>query len=142
MPEGLELMSIEEAVHNKTLAANTIAAEYTVEIPLQSDAKGTLSDDPHALWQGYMGQKEIIALKKQKKKKEPVPVDIRPKIREMVFYPSDTVLRIEMFLDSGSESNLSPELVIATLLERFDLAVPRSDIKVTRRKIHFKEILT
>ena len=143
MPEGLELLSIQEATHNKTLAANTVAAEYTIEIPFAGEySEPPISMDARVLWLDYMGQKEILTLKKQKKKKEPVLVDIRPKIREMVFYPSEEGLRIETILDSGSDSNLSPELVITTVLERFGLDIPRSEIRVTRTKIQFKESLT
>ena len=143
MPEGLDLLSIKEATHNKTLAADTVAAEYTIEIPLgETEKNATVTMEPRSLWQSYMGQDEIMTLKKQKKKKEPVLVNIRPKIREMVFFTSEECLRIDAVLDSGSDSNLSPELVITTVLERFGLDIPRSEIKVTRNKIHFKEHLT
>ncbi len=138
MPGGLELLSIEEARHNKTLAANTIAAEYVIEIPLPEKRPAGWPLDAREMWDAYMGQEEILTLKKQKKKKEPVTVNIRPKIQEMEFKPSEEFLRIEALLDSGSDSNLSPELVIATVLEKFDLNVPRSDIRVVRKKIHFK----
>ena len=80
MPEGLELLSISEAVHPKTLAANTVAADYTIMIPLPADGKGSLPDDAGSIWHTYMDRDEIITLKKQKKKKEPVPVNIRPKV--------------------------------------------------------------
>jgi len=139
MPGGLELLSIEEARHNKTLAANTIAAEYMIEIPIPEYRPVGWPLDAQEMRDAYMGQKEILTLKKQKKKKEPVTVNIRPKIREMVFEPSEELLRIEALLDSGSDSNLSPELVITTVLEKFDLNVPRSNIRVLRRKIHFKQ---
>ena len=139
MPGGLELLSIEEARHNKTLAANTIAAEYVIEIPMLEKRPAGWPLDAQEMWDAYMGQKEILTLKKQKKKKEPVTVNIRPKIREMAFEPSEEILRIETLLDSGSDSNLSPELVITTVLEKFELNVPRSDIRVLRRKIHFKQ---
>lgn len=142
MPEGLDLLSIEEASHPKTLAANTVSAEYSIAIPVKEEERGHLSSDPRELWQAYMGQTEILAFKKQKKKKELVQVDIRPKIRELIFYPSDEELRIETTLDSGSDSNLSPELVITTVLERFGLTTPRSEVRVSRLKIHFKEHLT
>ncbi len=139
MPEGLELLSIEEARHNKTLAANTIAAEYVIEIPIMEGRPAEWPLDAGEMRDTYMGQKEILTLKKQKKKKEPVTVNIRPKIREMMFEPSEKILRIEALLDSGSDSNLSPELVIATVLEKFGLKVSRSDIRVLRKKIHFKQ---
>ncbi len=139
MPGGLELLSIEEATHNKTLAANTVAAEYSIEISMPQEVPAGMPLDSQAMWDAYMGQKEILTLKKQKKKKEPVTVDIRPKIREISFEPTKEALHIETRLDSGSDSNLSPELVITTVLEKFSLNVPRSDIRVLRRKILFKD---
>ena len=142
MPEGLELLSIEEGKHPKTLAANTISAEYRIEIPIKVEEGGSLPTDPRVLWRDYMGQTEILAFKKQKKKKDLVQVDIRPKIRELIFYPPGEELRIDALLDSGSDSNLSPELVITTVLEKFGLTTPRNEIRVTRTKIHFKEHLT
>jgi len=139
MPDGLALLSIKEATHHKTLAANTMAAEYTIEIPLP---EVELPADPHVLWHSYMDQDEIIAFKKQKKKKDPVAVNIRPKIRELAFFlpnaEEERILRVETCLDSGSDSNLSPELVITTILERFGLEVPRSRIRVTRTKLYFQ----
>ena len=142
MPEGLTLLSIEEARHPKTLAANTVSAEYLIEIPVTDAERGRLSSDMRILWQDYMGQNEILAWKKQKKKKDLVQVDIRPKIRELVFYMGEGELHIETVLDSGSDSNLSPELVITTVLEKFGFSTPRSGVRVTRTKIHFKDILT
>lgn len=142
MPEGLTLVSIQEATHPKTLAAITEAAGYSIQIPLTGSGLGSLPDNAGEIWHEYMDREEIIAFKKQKKKKEPVPVNIRPKIREITFYLAEGMLRIETCLDAGSDSNLSPELIISTFLERFGLDLPRSDIQVTRTKIHFKEILT
>lgn len=142
MPEGLELISIAPAKHRKTLAANTVAADYVIEIPLPEGGRGRLPDSAGAVWHAYMDRDEIITLKKQKKKKDLVPVNIRPKIREILFYLQEDTLRIETCLDSGSDSNLSPELVINTVLDTFGLEIPRSEIRVTRTKIHFKEILT
>ena len=147
MPEGLDLLSIREATHPKTLAANTIAADYQIEIPLPEGGTGSLPADAGEIWHAYMDRDEIITLKKQKKKKDPVPVNIRPKIREITFYlidagTPDAMLRVEACLDSGSDSNLSPELVITTILDTFGMEIPRNEISVIRKKIHFKEILT
>ena len=142
MPEGLDLISISEATHKKTLAANTVAADYVIEIPLKGTAHSALPETASGVWHQYMDRDEIITRKKQKKKKDLVPVNIRPKIREITFYLREECLYIEACLDSGSDSNLSPELVINTILDTFKLGIPRSEISVTRTKIHFKEILT
>ncbi|MBQ6496711.1 MAG: DUF2344 domain-containing protein [Firmicutes bacterium] len=133
MPEGLELKRILEAPWlRKTLAAENIAAEHMIEIPaLFGDA-----DDIRAR---FLGQEQILVLKKQKKKQEPVQIDIKSKIRELRFHVAEGTTYIDAVLDSGSESNLSPELLINALTECFDLHVPRSEMNVARKRLIFKE---
>lgn len=136
MPEGLELVSIKEAPElKKTLAAQTIAADYVILIPISEEFDGRADE----LLNKYMSKPEIITLKKQKKKKDLVPVNIKPKIRDLTFMSDEGVLHIDSTLDSGSESNLSPELLITTVCETLGIDTPRSEIQVTRTKIHFKE---
>ena len=84
-----------------------------------------------------MDRPEIKAWKRQKKKKEPKQIDIRPMIRQITFTPSAQALYIDALLDSGSDSNLSPELIIASLQECFGLDADRSEISVMRKKILF-----
>lgn len=133
MPEGLELKRILEAPWlRKTLAAENIAAEYMIEIPaVFGDA-----DDIRAR---FLGQEQILVLKKQKKKPEPVQIDIKSKIQELRFHVADCTTYIDAVLDSGSESNLSPELLINALTECFDLHVRRSEMNVARKRLIFKE---
>lgn len=134
MPEGLELVSIKEAPElRKTLAAETVAAGYEIYIPLSEPFKKS----PKETYNMYMGQPEITALKKQKKKKELVSLNIKPKIREIFFFTDPSVLRVEVLLDAGSDSNLSPELLISTLLDTLHIHTPRNEIDVTRTKIIF-----
>lgn len=135
MPEGITLVSIKEAPEmKKTLASMTEAAEYEIRIrlglPLQENAR--------ELWKAYMGQETIMALKKQKKKKDLVLVDIKPKIREITFNPKGDVLVINAVLDAGSDSNLSPELLIDTVIETFGIECDRAETEVSRIKLQFK----
>lgn len=136
MPEGLELKRILEAPWlKKTLAAENIAAEYMIEIPLGSEAVQTLDEG----WESFMDQPQIQTLKKQKKKKEPVLIDIKPKIQTLAFQCLNETLYINTLLDAGSESNLSPELLITSLLDFLKLPICRSDINVARKRLIFKE---
>lgn len=133
MPEGLELLRIMEAPWlKKTLAAENIAAEYMIGIP-QVNGEGSDFRDR------FMAQDAILVLKKQKKKPKPVLIDIKSKIRTLDIRSMDDSLCIHCLLDSGSESNLSPELLIAAFVEFFGLETPRSDMNVTRRKLLFKD---
>lgn len=136
MPEGIVITSCVAAQPSKkTLAAKTDAAEYIIGIPLHQQP----DIDPEAIKAAYMGQDKIITFKKQKKKKEPAEVDIKPMIRDISFVAEDDTLFVTALLDSGSTSNLSPELVITTLMECLGIGTERSEIQVMRRKIFFAE---
>lgn len=135
MPEGLSLLSCQKAdASKKTLAARTEAAEYIIAIPL----KAPLGMTGQEIKDRYMGQEKIIAWKKQKKKKELAEVDIKPMIRQIDFVPEAEALFVTALLDTGSASNLSPELVISTLAECLELGVERSAVSVMRREIIYK----
>ena len=55
------------------------------------------------------------------------------------FVTEAETLFVTTLLDSGSSSNLSPELVITTLTECLGIDTDRSEIQVMRRKIFFTE---
>lgn len=152
MPEGIEITGCKRAdCLPKTLAALTEAAEYRVRIPL--DNKIDMSDAE--IRETYMGQKAIAVMKRKKKKKEPEETDIKPMIRSIEFMQTaeDDVhdgkmlseemqedkaeaLIVKMMLDSGSVSNLSPELVIDSIKTKFGIDTDRSEIDVFREKIY------
>ncbi|MDO4486513.1 MAG: TIGR03936 family radical SAM-associated protein [Bacillota bacterium] len=134
MPEGIEIIDCRplEGVR-KTLAANTVAAEYIIAIPVSESCDLTVEE----IRERYLGQEAIVALKKQKKKKELAEVDIKPMIRNIEFALCDETLFVTAELDSGSTSNLSPELVIDTLLKCLELDIDRSEIAVMRKNIVF-----
>ncbi|MGN0704516.1 MAG: TIGR03936 family radical SAM-associated protein [Lentihominibacter sp.] len=137
MPEGIEIIDCRHLKGiRKTLAAAAAAAEYIIAIPVTEPVGMTGQD----IKDKYMGQDSIITLKKQKKKKEPVEVDIKPMIRSIEFTPEEEALFVTAVLDSGSVSNLSPELVIDTLLECLQMDIDRSEIAVMRKKIIFDKI--
>lgn len=108
--------------------------------------------DPRSLYSSFMGQEEIPVWKRQKKKKEPKLVDIRPMIREIVFQwvpesegqadmSEPGTLYIDTLLDGGSASNLSPELVITSVCRRFGIGTDRSEVSVMRKEIRFDQPL-
>lgn len=170
LPEGIELKRALDAEHlTKTLAAHTEAAQYLIEIPVEEGGDdedrpagdqpaGNRPDcsaedrldlsDPRAIWHAYMDQDQILAWKRQKKKKEPKQIDIKPMIREITFTPAAEagaagagVLYVDALLDGGSSSNLSPELVITTAMERLGISTDRSRISVARKKLLFDKPL-
>lgn len=144
MPQGLNLMEIKRADWlKKTLAAETVAASYLIEVALNK----ALELNGEMLWHEYMDRDEIIVLKKQKKKPEPVEVDIKSKIRNITFTPmriedgdaGEYMLYIDALLDSGSESNLSPELILSGIPGSLGLDFDRADVNIVRKKIIFSD---
>lgn len=133
MPPGLDIINCSRVVdEKKTLAARTYAAEYIIMIP-----SGRMPDmTGEEMKQSYMSQEKIITLKKQKKKKEPVEIDIKPMIRDLNFTKGERLV-IKAVLDSGSNSNLSPELVINTVNEYFDMGIDRNDTEIIRTEIFY-----
>ena len=109
---------------------NTLVALTVIE---------ALDMDGEEIYKAYMGRDKILTYKKQKKKKELAEIDIKPMIRDISFVTEDETLFVTALLDSGSTSNLSPELVIATLLECMKLDTDRSEVQVMRRKIYFRQ---
>ena len=135
MPPGLDIKGCERmAEGRKTLAAMTVAAEYMIEIPLAKSVD--MSDEEIAEF--YMSQDRIVTLKKQKKKKVPVEIDIKPMIRQLQVLQQNGLIVMNTMLDSGSISNLSPELLIKTFTERLGIDTDRSEMDVTRKKIFFE----
>ena len=139
MPDGIDIHLCQLLEYpKKTLASVTEAAVYTVSIPL----KKSVQMKADACKELYLGQDQIIVLKKQKKKKDLVEIDIKPKIREIEFLPLSKSLQIKMKIDAGSNSNLSPEQVIDSVLRCFAIDTDRSEISVTRHLIFFREAVS
>lgn len=139
MPDGIDIALCRPLEYpKKTLASVTEAAIYTVKIPL----KKAVQMKAEACRDLYMGQEQIIVLKKQKKKKDLVEVDIKPKIREIEFLPQPRMLQIRMKIDAGSNSNLSPEQVIDSVLRCFAIDTDRSEVSVTRHLLFFREAVS
>ena len=126
---------------------------------VEPDPAADLSD-PRSLWHSLMDLDEIQVWKRQKKKKEPKLIDIKPMIREITFTPvcvepsgagngpvggagggDGGTLYIDVILDCGSDSNLSPELIISSALKRFGIPTDRSEIGVMRKRILFDQPL-
>ena len=124
-----------------SLAGETVACRYLISFRM--DISG---DELSEAVSSYMAQSKISAMKRMKKTKRLEEVDIKDKIRSIEASSSDGAVSIDCLLDSGSQSNLSPELVIQSLiahtgwkLERWDVEVERTEILYSDR-IQFRHI--
>lgn len=151
LPEGLEILGCKKAKgYKKTLASHTVAAEYHIRIPLSTgdahsvpdDLRGAVPDELRRaasddLKERYLAADEILAWKRQKKTKEFKQIDIKPMIRDISITQEDGAITVNALLDAGSQSNLSPELVVDSIIERLGLDVERDSVNITRRRILF-----
>lgn len=141
LPEGLDPISCQRFESPiKSLAAEADSAIYVSWIPVENGeewTQGFLEDKLTS----YLAQQEIIAMKRQKKTKKLAPVDIRKMIRSIEGTVEAGKLVLNMHLDCGSTSNLSPELVITTFNQFCGIETPRYDIEVERRQLLFTKNL-
>lgn len=137
MPEGIRILSANMLPDGvKSLAGDCVAASYKIWIPLdlsEKELKEGLSR--------YMKQDEIITLKRMKKSKALEPVNIKPMIRSIDISKVGEFALVEANLNSGSQSNLSPELVINSLQNTLGTEVLRHDIEVERTILEFNSNL-
>lgn len=136
MPEGLKILGcVEYKEDGKTLAALTETAEYIIGFPFGEEAfKGRSCEE---VCGDFLSQEQIFVKKKQKKSKELVDLDIKTKIKRLIFSNVNDKIVISASLDAGSESNLSPELLIEAIIRFLKVDVSRYDIDVMRVNIIF-----
>lgn len=137
MPEGLEILWCKELAENiKSLAAIADYAVYEVVIPYE------ISEEKlQEFSAGYLAQDEILAMKKQKKDKKLVSVNIKNMIRNFAAKTDGNEVKLELLLDCGSISNCSPELVIASFCQYAEIDVPRYAMEVKRKILGFSNNL-
>ena len=114
--EGIEIVSFVEIPDDKKCSGMTIVAgaEYTVsllESNKTSDITRDITDDWKEKIENFMAQPEIRILKQTKRSEK--EVDIKPMIYDMEVCDN----RICMFLATGSEQNLKPDLVMKAFLK-------------------------
>ena len=140
LPEGIEIISCMEADLKTCPIASTVdAAEYEVIFNLKEP-----SENPGKMLCEYMIQDEIFGMKRQKKTKKYIPINIKTKIRKIEIinkvtnsdFDSDDLI-LKMLLDCGNISNLNPELVIATFLQFSGLKCEKYNVDVKRKNIIF-----
>ena len=113
--EGIEIVSFVEIPDDKKCSGMTIvaAAEYAVSL-LESNKTSDITKDITDEWKekiaAFMDQPEIRVLKQTKRSEK--EVDIKPMIYKMDVRDN----KVYMFLATGSEQNLKPDLVMNAFL--------------------------
>lgn len=134
LPEGIEVLGCYEFNDNiKSLASISDSAQYKIYIP-----NNTLNDKIDR----FLSKSEIKVLKTSKKNREEKEINIKPMIREYSVSVLGDFTIIDILLDSGSSSNLSPELVIKAMVNQLNINMDRSEIEVERIRLLFNPEIT
>ena len=130
LPEGIVISKLGLIGEGqKSLAGSVVSADYIINFHVPYNLKnfGKLTSD-------YMEQDAILCDKKTKSGKT-VSVDIKDKIRKLEPCDLNGDFALSCSLDAGSDSNLSPELLIRSYMdfalgyhERYDVDVCRKSI--------------
>ena len=135
MPSGIEIKDIRPLnIEAKSLASLVNGGIYSVTFPIMYHLR---HKDISNLLEGYLSQERIMAPKREKKTKKIVEKDIKDQIRKIEIVDNNDCVSFVMELDTGSNSNLSPEQVISSFREYSKLYLPREEIEVNRDRLLF-----
>ena len=133
MPIGVDILECSVLdIGNKSLAGECESAEYKIWIPTELEESKLKK-----LLDGYLKQPEIKAFKKMKKTKDIQEVPIKHMIRSITAEKVGDFALLRAHLDSGSQSNLSPELIIQSFNKFANINTPRYECEVERTALHF-----
>jgi radical SAM-linked protein len=139
LPKGIEVLNCKTFTHSKSFAARTFAATYEITIPIDLAKK---PDD--SILEAFLMQEKILALKKQKKTGNKVEIDIKNMIRTLTLdhmdfsQSSKPEIVLTATLDSGSNSNLSPELLLSAFTAFVGIETAREEVDIKRTELFFE----
>ena len=114
--EGIEMVSMVQISEEKKASGMTItaASDYQVfllESGKSSDVRRKIPSEWKESWEKFLSQEQILVWKKTKKSEK--EVDIKP----MIYGSEIKEDYIYLYLATGSEQNLKPDLVMETFLK-------------------------
>lgn len=144
MEELIQRLNLSMPMGIKVLGAAVLSEKFKPAMALISHAKYTLyltveNTDVQELRSkltAFINQESILAKKRQPKKNFAIKeFDIRPMILEMTLEGNEEdVYTIGCLLQSGSQANLNPEILIAAFAEYSGLDIKRS--KIVRNEVY------
>ena len=134
MPEGIRMVSCSLLKETKKAAGALIAAaDYQVGVRM-TDPAGYEKLKEAADW--FLRQPSVMILKEQKKSGKTREIDIREKVRKLEILPRDGYMLLDLKVDTGSASNLNPEVLLQTLRERTDLSGASMEVHTERVEMY------
>jgi len=117
----------------KSLASLLIASSYEIYIPVKHEMRSDIGE----LCEIFLDQQNIMVEKKRQKSGPIEEIDIRNLIHELSGELVDDKIIMHTKLDSGSLSNLSPELFLHAFLQFSAIKAGREEIEVKRDALFF-----
>lgn len=134
MPAGMDVLAcVQLPDSGKSLASMCKAASYKIFIRWDEEEMGIRAN--RFDMRGFLDQKEILVQKRMKKKKELKEVDIKGKIREIEWAVQDNIMIMLTELDAGSDSNLSPDLLIQAIGRYAGVEIPPENVEISRTSL-------
>ena len=135
VPQGLDILFLESVPDEmKSLASAVKAASYRIFLPCSyQENRDKLEEAVLA----YKALPSIRAEKYDKKTKMAREIEIRDKIQDLSLTDAHGKASLLALLDTGSQSNLSPELLITSFLFHSGLPFQRIDMEVCRDYLIF-----
>lgn len=139
LPEGIKIITVgtidrpEENQRNRTIASQVYAADYMIEVPLGSAEFADISECAKR----FSAQPSLITQKVQKKTGKMLDTDIKPLINSIFAEINNGKIIITANIAQGSQSTLSPELLLTEFCKFINLEFDRSEVEMTRLKIYF-----
>lgn len=137
LPEGIEFILAKEVTKQTPSLSSTIEyGEYLFNIELE---KPITKEFIKKKIMDFMGNKEIIITKKNKKGKL-VEVDIRPMIKTFdILNLDDNHVTFIATIATGSKANLNTNILIPKILEMLELDIDPLDVDILRRDLYVVE---
>lgn len=131
-PLGISIVKIKEKLGKDSIMSQIRWSEYIVKFDLENSIEFDLLSK-HI--ENFLSKDEIIYSKSKKKKNKltSTTTNIREYIKWIkVLEISGNELTLGMFLKTGSEGNLKPEIVVEKLEEFYEIGLDKDSIQVER----------
>lgn len=131
-PIGINIIKIKEKTSKEAIMSLIRWSEYNVTVDLE---KNIDMENLKKHMKDFLSKEEIIYSKSKKKKNKMVytSTNIREYIKWIkIINLENNELQLGMFLKTGSEGNLKPEIVIGKLEEYYNLGVDLDSVQVER----------
>ena len=134
MPEGIRMLSCTVLKETKKAAGALITrGDYDVGVRM---AKPEEYEKLREAADWFLSQPSVIIQKVQKKSGKTKEIDIREKVRALEIDSQDDYLLMRLKVDTGSASNLNPEILMQILRERMGVSGGEMETHIERTEMY------